>query len=308
MKKQSNTGEEWYNAVGNIINLRTTTIDYDKESGRALFNLGADMRYLTQHYDTYIKPLQDSGRKVCISIEGANKGIGFCNLTNEQIEDFVAQVKNVVSEYNFDGINLWDRNAGYGKEGASAVNTTSYPRLIKALREALGNQKLLTITDHGEPTATFYDLSATDDIEVGRYIDYAWSGYYNGDEPVQIVDPYHQGEPNVSSKYPRRPIAGLEPEKYGCINSAWYTMRGNSDPKYEVVTEWVNSGYQQNNIYVYEDIITNLQNGYEGGIWLPNVLISYAQINYGNVYMFDLTYLGKLSNGHLGYGKWLKDW
>ena len=56
-------------------------------------------------------------------------------------------------------VNLWDRNSGYGKEGMPAVNTTSYPKLIKALREALGTEKLLTVTVYEEPTWTVRRLT-----------------------------------------------------------------------------------------------------------------------------------------------------
>ena len=54
------------------------------------------MRYVLGHATKYIRPLQDKGRKVCISIEGGGKGLGFCNLTDAQIADFTAQVKAVV--------------------------------------------------------------------------------------------------------------------------------------------------------------------------------------------------------------------
>ncbi|EKC72387.1 endo-beta-N-acetylglucosaminidase H, partial [human gut metagenome] len=101
----------WYDAVGNIINLRTVVLDYDAATGRALLNLGNDMRYVLDHTVKYIRPLQEHGSKVCISLEGGGSGLGFCNLTDEQIADFVAQVKAVIENYELDGINLWDRNA-----------------------------------------------------------------------------------------------------------------------------------------------------------------------------------------------------
>lgn len=113
------------------------------------------MRYVLDHTVKYIRPLQEHGSKVCISLEGGGSGLGFCNLTDEQIADFVAQVKAVIENYELDGINLWDRNAGYGKEGMPAVNTTSYPKLIKAMRESLGSEKLLTLTVYEEPTESF---------------------------------------------------------------------------------------------------------------------------------------------------------
>lgn len=305
----ANFETEWYCAIGNIVNLRKITLDYDADSGRAILNLGSDMRYLLQHFDTYLKPVFDTGRKVCLSIEGSGKGIGFCNLSDEQIEDFVSQVKEVMNAYPFDGINLWDRNSGYGKEGLPAMNTTSYPKLIKSLREALGSDKLLTLTDYEEPTEYFWDTDATGGIEVGQYLDYAWSGYNNGDEPVQIVDPYHQGLSTVSTKYPRKPMAGLSADKYGCLNIAWYTLRGNSQPQYENINTWVQAGYQANKVYVYEDIITYLQGTLEAGDWTPDKsLISIGNDQFEFMYEFDLRYISNLPNGRSGYGKWLKNW
>lgn len=174
----------WYGTVGNIINLRTVVVKYEELSGRAMLDLGSDMTYVLDHASKYIWPLQEQGRKVCISLEGGGTGLGFCNLTDEQIADFVAQVKAVVETYNLDGINLWDRNSGYGKEGMPAVNTTSYPKLIKAMREALGSEKLLTLTVYEKPTATFWDTEATGGIAVGDYLDYAWSGYNSNTEAI----------------------------------------------------------------------------------------------------------------------------
>lgn len=111
------------------------------------------------------------------------------------------QVKTVIEQYELDGVNLWDRNSGYGKEGMPAVNTTSYPKLIKALREALGTEKLLTVTVYEEPTATFWDTEATGGIAVGDYIDYAWSGYNSNSEAPQLLD---RGIPNWSMYPPIR--------------------------------------------------------------------------------------------------------
>jgi len=117
MEKKKARGSEvaWYGTVGNIINLRTVVVKYEELSGRAMLDLGSDMTYVLDHASKYIWPLQEQGRKVCISLEGGGTGLGFCNLTDEQIADFVAQVKAVVETYNLDGINLWDRNSGYGK-------------------------------------------------------------------------------------------------------------------------------------------------------------------------------------------------
>ncbi len=306
----------WYETVGNIVNLRTVTIGYEVATGRALLDLGDDMHYVLDHADKYIRPLQEQNRKICISLEGGGKGLGFCNLDDRQIADFVAQVKAVVTEYELDGINLWDRNAGYGKEGMPAMNTTSYPKLIKALREALGTEKLLTVTVYEKPTESFYDVAASGGIAVGDYIDYAWSGYNDNAEIPQLLDPWHP-ELEYVSVYTQKPIANLDPAKYGCINFPIFSARS-FDP--EVVCafllDWV-PNYRPNNLIVFDDLHTNLQDNYET-VWdgcFASCCIYMDPENYfllgsrkGYSYMLDMNRLLTLSEGLQNYGKWKKDW
>ena len=315
----------WYGTVGNIVNLRTVMLDYDAATGRALLNLGNDMRYVLDHAVKYIRPLQEHGSKVCISIEGSGKGLGFCNLTDGQIVDFVAQVKTVVEEFGVDGINLWDRNAGYGKEGMPAMNTASYPKLIKALREALGREKLLTVTVYEEPTSTFWDTQATGGIAVGDYIDYAWSGYNRESEAPQVLDPWHPELAYVSD-YTQKPIANLPKERYGCINFPIYPTSsleiGSAIDQilFTDMLDWV-PNYKPNNIIVFDDLHTNLQDNYEtywDMMFAQCCTVMDSENRYllgsrnGYSYLFDNYRLGTLPNeaGEWigGYGKWKKDW
>lgn len=322
-KIRNATTPEWYCTIGNIINLSTVTINYNASTRRAVLNLGDDMRYVLDHATKYIRPLQDKGRKVCLCLEGGGTGLGFCNLTDAQITDFVAQVKNVITEYELDGINLWDRNSGYGKENMPAMNTTSYPKLVKALREALGTEKLLTITDHKEPTEYFWNTEATGGIEVGQYIDYAWSGYRSGDEAIQICDPYNidlgatMDEWGFEiSQYTHKPIAGLDPSRYGCINIPWYKApEEDDDGEWQdvgPVVEWVMNECKQSNILVFEDLRTVLQDAYEGNWDLSGAVNAFMEDGEysgrsGYRYSFDMSELSTI-NGNNGYGKWLKDW
>ena len=306
----------WYDAVGNIINLRTVVLDYDAATGRALLNLGNDMRYVLDHTVKYIRPLQEHGSKVCISLEGGGSGLGFCNLTDEQIADFVAQVKAVIENYELDGINLWDRNAGYGKEGMPAVNTTSYPKLIKAMRESHGSEKLLTLTVYEEPTESFWDTEATGGIAVGDYLDYAWSGYNSNSEAPQLLDPWNDGLEYISS-YTQKPIANMPKERYGCINFPIYPANSiELETACEFLIDWV-PNYKSNNIIVFDDLRTNLQDNYET-VWDVQFALCCTYMDAENRYIlgsrsgysytFDNYRLGLLPNGIGGYGKWKKDW
>lgn len=219
------TSETVYRAsLGNIIILRIAQVDYDDAMHRVLFAPTSDLFYTLEHSDKYIAQMKDKGRKICVCIEGAGKGIGFCNMTDAQIADFVSQVKVFVETYDLDGINLWDRGSGYGKEGMPAMNTTSYPKLIKAMREALGKDRLLTVVDYEEPTEYFYDTEATGGIAVGNFIDYAWHGYVSEDEPITFINPYNAGT-SYTQNYTRKPFAGLDESQYGNVNVPFYSTR-----------------------------------------------------------------------------------
>lgn len=250
-------------SFGNLVNLRQSSVSYDPSSGRSLLLLNSDLRYVLEHADKYIRPLQNRGRKVCLCIQGGGKGIGFCNMTDTQIADFTSQVKEVVELYKLDGINLWDEGSGYGKEGMPPVNTTSYPKLIKSLREAMPD-KLLTLVDKEEPTEYFHDVALCGGIEVGKYIDYAWHGYFSYDEITQIIEPWETESPY--SDYKRKPIAGLTPEKYGSVNIARQPGGDLILSGQRRVMKWKSEGRKKNNMIVFGfDLSANEQDGaYEG--------------------------------------------
>lgn len=259
---QTDYTEALYN-IGSIVNLRITTVDYDPASGRARLNLSNDMRDALEQADKFIRPLQDHGRKVCLCIEGGGKGLGFCNLTDAQITDFTQQVKNVIDLYRLDGVNLRDEGSAYGKKGMPAMNTTSYPKLIKALRNALPG-KMLTLVDKDEPTEYFYDVERCGGIEVGKYIDYAWHTYDSGKELTQIIEPWETTHPY--SEHNRKPIAGLTPERYGSLVVPLYEqnnpLRDNSQRR---VVDWKTAKRKKNDLIVYAfNLTANEQNIYEG--------------------------------------------
>lgn len=290
--------------IGNIVNLRVASVSFDETSGRVSALPSNDLRFILEHYTERVLPVQESGRKVCICIESGGKGAGFCNFTDEQIADFTASVKRMVDKYGLDGINLWDRDTGYDKEGGTEMNTTSYPKLIRALRQALGNQKILTVVDYREPTAYFDDVQKTGGIAVGEYIDYAWHGYNNPNELLQVVDPWAEDKPYHSKKYRGTKIAGLDHTRYGCIH--WAPRKSEEgfdlEPK-----QWCEDN-RQNALFVFYDIESILQHGgADGGSFFPGTFLRSA---YNMKYAQDMDRLANLvGTGNITqYGKWLKDW
>ena len=182
-----------------ILNVRTAFLK--EVQGRATLTYTTDMEYVLKNHIRYLRPMQENGLKVCLAIMGGGTGLGFANLTDAQISDFTAQVQTAVNLYDLDGINLWDKGAGYGKEGMASINETSYAKLIKALKSAMPG-KLLTLVDTRETTEVLCDEQAG--IRVGNYLDYAWSSLED------FLAPY-ESDATV------RPLAGVPEKKYGTI-------------------------------------------------------------------------------------------
>lgn len=189
--------------VFDIVNLRKALLKYDESSRRAVLKFTPDIEHVLKNYAQYIQPLKRSGIKVCLSIEGGGTGIGFANLTDVQIADFVAQVQVAVKMYQLDGIHLRDEGAGYDKTGAPELDETSYPKLVKALREAMPDI-MLTLADDGGTTAMMDKEQGG--IVVGDYIDLAWNVVWD-----TAVNPWASGSE-------RKPIAGVTKERYGGIS------------------------------------------------------------------------------------------
>lgn len=314
-KQDMTTFESVYRAsLGNIIVLRIAQVDYDAASQRVIFAPSSDLFYTLEHADKYIAPMKDKGRKICVCIEGAGKGIGFCNMTDTQIADFVAQVKSFIETYDLDGINLWDRGTGYGKEGMPPMNTSSYPKLIKAMREALGKDRLLTVVDYEEPTEYFWDTEATGGIAVGDYIDYAWHGYVSEDEPVAFINPYNANT-SYTQNYTRKPFAGLDESKYGNVHFPFY---GEQNEYYiDVNMTWIMNAILWNiektsKLMVFSDLTLPQANFAEQGcINMIANLFNYLSIideEFNMPYMYNVAERIPGIYHSSGYDTFAKDW
>lgn len=302
----------WSRSVGNIVNIRGLRVEYNTVTRGPELVVSSDLRYLLNHFDTYFRPIQESGRKLCLCLESGYDGLGFSNFKESWIDDIVFQVKSLIQYYGFDGLNLWDKNMNF--DGASDdipdFCTTSYPLFVKKMRESIGDYALLTLTDYESPTEYFWNTEATGGIVVGNYLDYAWSGYYKTGEPVQIIDPWHPECPEVSSLHQRKPIAGLSPKRWGCT---MVDRRMSIDFK-DAFENWVLNGHKLNDIYVVYDIQTYLQGNLEGVFPIIDVM-EYMDSQFyedsGPIYMMDATNFFDWSIQYgdgSGYNAWKKSW
>ncbi|ATG54335.1 chitinase [Brachybacterium ginsengisoli] len=147
-------------------------INYDGTN--AYLSLNENVQRVLDEADTCIRPLQEKGIKVVLSVLGNHQGAGFANFPTPKAADaFAQQVAQVVCRYGLDGVDLDDEWAEYGANGTSQPNDFSFVALVGSLRKRLPN-RLLTFYVIG-PSAERLEHEGT---RVGDLIDYAWNPYY----------------------------------------------------------------------------------------------------------------------------------
>ena len=177
-----------------------------------------------------------------------------------------------------------------------AIDPTSYAKLIKATKEALGAEKLVTIACDA---ASSEELSvAQDGIEAGQYLDMAWSGIFD-----EVVDAYTE---NGKLK----PIAGLTQSQYGGV-----MLKTNNTTKQEelkaILTPQITALYRESNcgkLFVFWDMPTTSA-GYEQGPvdtfnMVAEALIDWDMI-YDDLYFYMYSWQDRIVHG---YGRFKKDW
>lgn len=230
-----------------VVNLLRATVNTGGE-----LKLNADISHVLKNADKYIRPLQLMGMKVCLTVKNST-ATGFCHLLDVDIENFVVQVKTVVELYGLDGIDLWDDSDEYSMEGVK--NTTIYPKLIKALREALPKGKLLTVADKGDATAYFSDKEKCGGIEVGKHIDYAYNGYL-GEYSLPFWTDFEI--PEVEWMIcGRKPFAGLEKERFVCFSldfdHDFFTTWGDDMDFLTFIMDMEGMGEDPNGVIVFQE-------------------------------------------------------
>ncbi|HIY68389.1 MAG TPA: DUF1735 domain-containing protein [Candidatus Alistipes intestinigallinarum] len=184
--------------------LRPLFIAQDAVTQGAVLQTDPDLMYVLTHQERYVDPQRKLDMKVCVSIETQAKSpVGLCNLSEENRSSLAWQIANFVKKYGLDGVALNDKGANYAVERAPAVDKSSYTKFLKALREALGNDKLILLSYDFDENSALYE--AHDGLQAGDYLDFAWWGTEN-----ELCTPYDPESPVT-------PIAGLDKSKFAPI-------------------------------------------------------------------------------------------
>ncbi len=185
-----NAGEWFLSRSGkpmiDIVNLFAANINYDKDAGRIYLNINSNLMHILNHRDKYIKPLQDLGIKVCLTILGNHDGSGVANLSEATARDFVSQLKAVVETYGLDGVDFDDEWSDYDKHptppGCVDRGPEPYARLCYETKRAMPD-KLCTVYFIGActpwPEQGFFGFSMPiNGVFAGDFIDYSYYAQY----------------------------------------------------------------------------------------------------------------------------------
>lgn len=157
-----------------VVNIFAANINYDTSRGRAYLYSNNNATKILTNSQTYIKPLQDKGMKVVLTILGNHQGAGICNFpTREAAKDFALQLAHTVNTYGLDGIDFDDEYSDYGNNGTGQPNSSSFVMLVQELR-ALLPDKIISFYYYGPASSRL----SWNGYRAGDYINYSWNAMY----------------------------------------------------------------------------------------------------------------------------------
>lgn len=172
--------------IYDIVNLFAANINYNKEQGRIWLNVNSNLMHILNNRDKYIKPLQDKGIKVCLSILGNHDGTGVANLSEASAKDFARQLKAIVDAYGLDGVDFDDEWSDYDKHetppGCVKRSPEAYARLCYETKQIMPD-KLCMVYFVGAcvpwPEQGFSGFNkAINGVFPGDFIDYSYYAQY----------------------------------------------------------------------------------------------------------------------------------
>lgn len=161
-----------------IVNLFAANINWIEEEGRVGVVLNPNVQHILANRDKYIKPLQDAGMRVNLTILGNGDGTGVANLSDEAARLFAEDLRSIVESYGLDGVDFDDEYSKYSqfpiRPGCVEYGPDPYVRLLYEVKRLMPD-KLVTLYQIGQATWGFTKM--VDGVRPGDFIDYAYTDY-----------------------------------------------------------------------------------------------------------------------------------
>ncbi|MFB6679238.1 endo-beta-N-acetylglucosaminidase H [Streptomyces sp. NPDC056390] len=165
------------NGGGNVFDVAVifaANINYDTGTKAAYLSFNENVQRVLDNAATEIRPLQQKGIKVVLSVLGNHQGAGFANFPSQQAASaFAKQLSDTVTKFGLDGIDFDDEYAEYGNNGTGQPNDSSFVHLVTALRANMPD-KIISLYNIG-PAASRLSYGG---VDVSSKFDYAWNPYY----------------------------------------------------------------------------------------------------------------------------------
>ncbi|MFD4547516.1 endo-beta-N-acetylglucosaminidase H [Streptomyces sp. NPDC058466] len=165
------------NGGGNVFDVAVifaANINYDTGTKAAILYFNENVQRVLDNAANQIRPLQQKGIKVVLSVLGNHQGAGFANFPSQQAAStFAKQLSDTVAKYGLDGIDFDDEYAEYGNNGTGQPNDSSFVYLVSALRANMPD-KIISLYNIG-PAASRLSYGG---VDVSSKFDYAWNPYY----------------------------------------------------------------------------------------------------------------------------------
>lgn len=190
-----------------IVTIFAANINYNKETGRVFVSMNENVSHLLSNRDKYIKPLQDKGIRVNLSILGNHDAAGVANLSESTAKDFAKELKAIVDAYGLDGIDFDDEYSQYsqsvGVPGFITPSSNAYARLCYETKKIMPD-KTVIVYHYG-----YVGFSQTvEGMNPGDFVDYTLEPYY-GSFNNNITRRYLGMTNKQVSPYSRKIVDGL---------------------------------------------------------------------------------------------------
>ncbi len=186
-----------------VVVLFSSNMNYDAKTGRVYISNNENIRHLLDNREKYIKPLQQRGIKVVLSMMGNHDRAGVAGLADETARAFARELKNLCEAYELDGI-FWDDEYSDYAEGPGFVYPASgaaAARLIYETKQAMPDKlNIVYMAYMGDYMAgtyrpgPLYNLPDVDGRPSAEWVDYMLNDYRHEDlvtgYPVQRLGIY----------------------------------------------------------------------------------------------------------------------
>lgn len=249
--------------------LFSSNINFSKKEDVVYIHNNENVQPILNNYEHYIKPLQDKGIKVLLSLLGNHDGSGLANLGPERSKLFAQAVADTLNKYNLDGIFFDDEYSEYNKNLYASYSgfetSASYEaasRLAYDIKQAIGD-KWVVLYKYGN----YYYGKPVDGVNPGEYLDYILSNYgeaaatdknFAGIESSQVGGfSYNYGGYNS-----RNNLKKVRSEKHGAF-MVYNLDQEKYDFSYNGVDMLANIGY-----YLFDDEVEVTETHYKKD-WTP---------------------------------------